>query len=101
MDIRLKVVSLVAVLLIGVILGLQTAERGIYKIEGLPEQQPQSFYITKVDKGKLELAVMGKKAKATPVQMSNYMSHFGVSLGQAVKGSTRAAINWMSTFFQP
>ncbi|MGO0060487.1 DUF3679 domain-containing protein [Brevibacillus fluminis] len=103
MDIRLKVVSLVAVLLIGVILGLLTAERGIYKIEGLPEQQPpkQSVYITKVDNGKMEVAVMGQKATAAKGKMSNYMSRVGLSLGQAVRGGTQAAVNWMSSFFQP
>ncbi|RNB82322.1 DUF3679 domain-containing protein [Brevibacillus fluminis] len=106
MDIRLKVVSLVAVLLIGVILGLLTAERGIYKIEGLPEQQlqqpqKQSFYITKVDNGKMEVAVMGQKATATQEKKSNYMSRVGISLGQAVRGGTQAAVNWMSSFFQP
>lgn len=101
MSIRLKIVSLVAVLLIGVALGLQTAERGISKIDGIPEQKPQSFYITKLDKGQMEVAVMGKQAKASPEKMNNYISRVGQMLGHLVKGGTQAAVDWMSSFFQP
>ncbi len=101
MNVTLKLIGLLAILLVGVVLGLQTAERGIYKVDGLPEQKPQSFYITKVDKGEMEIAVMGKQVKANPKQMINYVSEFGLTAGQFVKDGTKKAIDWVAGFLQP
>lgn len=101
MNVTLKFIGLLSVLLIGVAIGLQTAERGINKIEGLPDQKLQTFYIKKVDKGQMEIAVMGKQVEANPGQMVNYVSSFGLSIGDTVKQGAKSAINWLASFFQP
>jgi uncharacterized membrane protein len=98
-NVTLKFIGLVAILLVGVVLGLQTAERGIHKVEGLPQQSPQTFYIKKVDKGQMEIAVMGKQINADTTEVSTYVSHFGETLGDLVRGGTRKAIDWLASFF--
>ncbi|WP_369124546.1 DUF3679 domain-containing protein, partial [Salmonella enterica] len=37
MNVTVKLTGLLVILLVGVVLGLQTAERGISKVSGLPE----------------------------------------------------------------
>lgn len=101
MKVTFKFIGLLSILLIGVVLGLQTAERGINKIEGLPDQKLQTFYIKKVDKGQMEIAVMGKQVQTKPGEVVNYVSSFGLSVGDTVKQTARTAINWLASFFQP
>jgi uncharacterized membrane protein len=101
MNVTLKMMGFVAILLVGVVLGLQTAERGIHKVSGLPEQQPQTFYIKKMDKGQMEIAVMGKQVQANPQEMVNYVSKLGLSVGSYVKSGTKTAVDWLSQMFQP
>jgi hypothetical protein len=94
-------IGLLSILLAGVVLGIQTAEQGMNKVEGMPEQKPQSFYIKQIDKGEMEIAVMGKQVQANPTEMANYVSSVGLSIGGAVKRGTRDLLNWLSAFFQP
>lgn len=102
MNLTLKFAGMLIILLVGVVLGLQTAERGIYKIDGLPDQKPQSFYITKVDKNEVEIALMGKQVKTTaPHQMVNYVSNTGISIGTWVRSAFNNLIDWASRWFQP
>lgn len=101
MNVTFKFIGLLSILLIGVVLGLQTAERGIHKVDGLPEQNLQTFYIKKMDKGQMEIAVMGKQVKADPSKMVNYVSRLGLSVGTYVKGGTKSAMNWFSEMLQP
>lgn len=102
MNLTLKFMGMLMILLVGVVLGLQTAERGINKIDGIPDQKPQTFYITKVDKSEVEIALMGKQVKAkAPNQMVNYMSQTGESIGSWVRSGTQSIIDWLSVFFQP
>ncbi|MEJ8547472.1 DUF3679 domain-containing protein [Brevibacillus borstelensis] len=101
MNVTVRLTGLLIVLLIGVVLGLQTAERGIQKVSGMPEQQPQTFSIKKIDNGQMEIAVMGKQVQAAPGQVVNYMSNAGQSLGQIVKDGARVVIEWMASIFDP
>ncbi|MGE5703027.1 MAG: DUF3679 domain-containing protein [Clostridia bacterium] len=98
---KTKFASLITVLVIGVILGLQTAEQGIYKVDGLPEQQTRAYTITKLDKGQMEIAVMGKQVKTIPERKSNYVSSFGRTMGIFIKGTAKAFVDWFASFFQP
>lgn len=101
MNVTLKFIGLVCILLVGVMLGLQTAERGIYKVEGRPDQLPQTFYIKKVDKDQMEIAVMGKtkQIEGRPAEVTTYVSQFGETMGSVIKNSTRSAIDWLAGFF--
>lgn len=101
MNVTVRLTGLLVVLLIGVVLGLQTAERGIHKVSGLPEQETQTFSIKKIDNGQMEIAVMGKEVQAAPGQIVNYVSTAGQTLGQAVKEGARAAIDWIARLFKP
>ncbi|WP_139490431.1 DUF3679 domain-containing protein [Brevibacillus dissolubilis] len=101
MNVTLRFVGMLTILLVGVVLGLQTAEKGIYKVDGLPEQKPQTFYIKKIDKGQVEIAVMGKEVKAKPQQVVNYVSETGTSIGGWIKNSVKSTVDWFSQFFQP
>jgi len=102
MNVTAKLAGLLIVLLVGVVLGLQTAERGISKVSGLPDQQPQTFYIKKMDQGKVEIAVMGKQVRTTnPEKMVNYMSNMGQSLGSTVKSGAKTFVDWIGQFFEP
>lgn len=101
MNVTLKLAGLLVILLIGVVLGLQTAERGIARVSGLPEQ-PQSFYIKKVDQGKVEFAVMGKPVQAdNPQKVVNYVSNMGATLGAGIKNGAKTFVEWIGGFFQP
>ncbi|UYZ12274.1 MULTISPECIES: DUF3679 domain-containing protein [Brevibacillus] len=102
MNVTVKLAGMVVILLVGVALGLQTAERGIHKVSGTPEQQPQTFYIKKLDKGQMEIAVMGTQVQAAaPHEMVNYVSSAGQSLGRLVKDGAKSAVEWMAGMFAP
>jgi hypothetical protein len=97
-----KLTGLLLVLLIGVVLGLQTAERGIYKVSGIPDQEPQTFSIKKIEEGKMEILLMGKQVQtAQPERMANYVSRIGMALGDSVKGGIRWFVAWIGQFFEP
>lgn len=102
LNLTFKFAGMLVILLVGVVLGLQTAERGINKVDGSPDQKPQSFYITKVDKNEVEIALMGQQVKtAAPHKMVNYVSNTGSSIGTWVRKATKSVIDWLSTWFQP
>jgi Protein of unknown function (DUF3679) len=102
MNVTLKLSGLLLILLVGVVLGLQTAERGISKVSGLPEQQPQTFHIKKVEQGQVEIAVMGKQVQtANPDQVVNYVSNMGMSLGSTIKSGAQVFVEWVGSFFAP
>lgn len=102
MNVTFKLTGMLVILLIGVVLGLQTAERGIAKVSGVPQQQLQTFYIKQVDKGQMEIAVMGKNVQtASPDQMVNYVSNMGMTLGGSVKNSAKVFVEWVGGFFEP
>jgi hypothetical protein len=101
MNVTVKLMGLLAILLVGVVLGLQTAERGINKVSGVPDQQPQTFYIKKIDKGQMEIAVMGKQVQAKPAEMANYVSRVGLAFGRYVKDGAKTAVEWVAHVFQP
>ncbi|CAM3445278.1 MULTISPECIES: DUF3679 domain-containing protein [Brevibacillus] len=102
MNVTVKLTGLLMILLVGVVIGLQTAERGISKVSGLPEQQPQTFYIKKVEEGQMEIAVMGKQVQtANPDQIVNYMSSMGTNLGSTIKSGAKVFVEWVGAFFEP
>jgi hypothetical protein len=101
MNVTGKLIGVLAILLVGVVLGLQTAERGINKVSGVPDQQPQTFYIKKIDKGQMEIAVMGKQVQAKPGEMANYVSRVGLTVGHYVKDGAKTAVKWVAHVFQP
>lgn len=102
MNVTAKLTGILVILLVGVVLGLQTAERGISKVSGLPEQQPQTFYIKKMDEGKMEIAVMGKQVQtANPEKMVNYMSKMGLTMGSTIKSGAKTFVDWVGSFFEP
>lgn len=97
----LKFIGMLMILLVGVVIGLQTAERGIYAVEGKVDQQPQTFYVKKVDNGQVEIAVMGKtkQVEAKAPEVGTYVSKFGETLGQMIKVSTKRALEWVAGWF--
>jgi hypothetical protein len=101
MQVTVKLTGLLLVLLIGVVLGLQTAERGIYKVSGIPQEEPQTFYIKKVDQGQLEISLMGKQVQTNPDKMVNYVSQTGMMLGSSIKEGARRFVEWVGAFFEP
>ncbi|GED72418.1 hypothetical protein BRE01_61200 [Brevibacillus reuszeri] len=102
MSVTVRLTGLLVVLLIGVVLGLQTAERGISKVSGIPEEKAQAFYIKKVEQGQMEIAVMGKQVQtADPNKMVNYVSRMGLTLGGTVKSGAKTFVDWIGGFFEP
>lgn len=102
LNLTFKFAGMLLILFVGVVLGLHTAERGIYKIDGTPDQKPQSFYITKVDQNEVEIALMGKQVKTdAPHKMVNYVSNAGMSIGSWVRQGTQGVIQWLSDWFRP
>lgn len=102
MQVTVRLTGMLLILLIGVVIGLQTAERGIYKVSGLPEQQTQTFYIKRMDQGQLEISLMGKQVQAAnPDRMVNYVSHAGMTLGNSVRDGARWFVEWVGNFFEP
>ncbi|MBG9789074.1 MULTISPECIES: DUF3679 domain-containing protein [Brevibacillus] len=97
----IRFVGMVILLLIGIVLGMQTAERGINKVDGSLREQSQTFAITKVDNNQVEIAVMGKQVRTEPKRVVNYVSEAGESVGKWVKKGTEATVSWISGFFEP
>jgi len=102
MSVTVRLTGLLVVLLIGVVIGLQTAERGISKVSGIPEEKAQTFYIKKVEQGQMEIAVMGKQVQtADPNKMVNYVSRMGLTLGGSIKDGAKTFVDWIGGFFEP
>ncbi|WP_026074222.1 DUF3679 domain-containing protein [Brevibacillus massiliensis] len=102
MNLTLKLAGMLFLLLVGVILGLQTAERGIHKVGGTPAEKQQTYYITKVDKAKTEVAPVGNQGgKQNQIESANYISQIGNMTGEWLRDSTNAIAKWISGFFEP
>ncbi|WP_432776712.1 DUF3679 domain-containing protein [Brevibacillus gelatini] len=102
MNVTVKLTGLLIILLIGVVIGLQTAERGIAKVSGVPAEKAQTFYVKKVDQGQMEIAVMGKQVQtAGPQKMVNYMSRAGLALGDSIKHGAQMVVDWIGSIFEP
>ncbi|MED1792406.1 MULTISPECIES: DUF3679 domain-containing protein [Brevibacillus] len=102
MNVTVKLTGLLLILLIGVVLGLQTAERGISKVSGTVDQEQQTFYIKKMDQGKMEIAVMGKQVQTeNPEKVVNYMSNMGMTLGSTIKSGAQTFVDWVGGLFAP
>ncbi|MFM1651554.1 DUF3679 domain-containing protein [Brevibacillus sp. B_LB10_24] len=102
MNLTLKLAGMVFLLLVGVILGLQTAERGIHKVGGKPAEKQQTYYITKVDKSKVEVAPVGKQgSQQDQIESDNYISQIGNMTGEWLRDSTNAIAKWVAGFFEP
>ncbi|GAB7386591.1 hypothetical protein BSNK01_04260 [Bacillaceae bacterium] len=106
---------LVVFLFFGVLLGIHTAEKGIYRISGTPDKPAQSFHITKIDDGKVEISVLGnrykvenvdeiteevqKKKEALEKQINekhSRISQLGNWLGDWFRKLTRKGIDWLA-----
>ncbi|MBO8164138.1 MAG: DUF3679 domain-containing protein [Brevibacillus sp.] len=101
MNVTIKFFGMLVILLAGVVIGLQTAEKGIQRVYGLPATQPQTFSITKIDKGQVEIAVTGTQVKAGPERVVNYVSEAGSALGKMVKDGAKATFQWLASLFAP
>ncbi|AIG25711.1 DUF3679 domain-containing protein [Brevibacillus laterosporus] len=97
----IRFIGMVILLLIGIVLGMQTAEQGINKVDGSLREQSQTFAITKVDNNQVEIAVMGKQVRTEPKRVVNYVGEAGESVGRWIKKGTEATVNWISGFFEP
>ena len=95
----IKFISMVILLLVGIVVGMQTAEQGMKKIDGSEEQKSQTFAVTKVNQNQVDIAVMGKQIRTEPKKMVTYVSQTGESIGLWVKKNTETAIKWLSGFF--
>ncbi|UFJ38873.1 YqxA family protein [Brevibacillus humidisoli] len=101
MNVTFKFIGMLVILLTGVVIGLQTAEKGLQRVHGQPDAKPQTFYITKVDQGEVEMAVMGTPIKTSPGKMVNYISEVGSALGQIVKDGAKSTFRWLASLFEP
>lgn len=103
---------LVFVLFFGVLLGIDTAEKGIYRIEGAPSGMvTPALEVTPKDDGALEVAVLGKKYKADQAMTKvnevksttselaagagNQIGRLGILLGNWLKETTRIGLEWI------
>ena len=55
----IKFVSLALLLIFGVLLGMNMAEKGIYKVAGASESKVESFFVSQKE-NKVEVKVLGK-----------------------------------------
>ncbi|WP_025028821.1 DUF3679 domain-containing protein [Caldalkalibacillus mannanilyticus] len=95
----IKLMILIFTLFLGLLLGIQQAERGIHSIEGNQQTQKESFYVTKVDADHVEVAVLGesfstkeleeKQEKWKEKHHHNTFSHIGNKLGEVVYSVSR------------
>lgn len=61
MKVTLQFFLLVCILMFGVLLGMDRAEKGIYQIDGMPGEKTGAFHITRIDGDKMEISVLGKR----------------------------------------
>jgi hypothetical protein len=99
-NVTFKFVGMLVILLIGVVIGLETAERGLYRVYGPPQEAPQPYYITKVDQGKVEKAPVVAPPRTAPEPPVNYVGEVGSALGQIVKDGAKAAFRWLASLFK-
>jgi hypothetical protein len=109
MKLTLQFTLLVGFLFFGVLLGINTAEKGIHQIEGASSNvTSQALKVTPSKPGEVEVAVLGKKYTAqTPIPdmekiksseivqgAGNRISRIGNDLGTLLKEGTRSGLEW-------
>lgn len=99
MRVTFKFVGMLILLLIGVVIGLETAQRGFYQVYGPPPEPTQTYYITKVDQGKVEKALVVKPAQSAREPVVNYISEVGRALGKIVKDGAQSTFRWLASLF--
>ncbi|BAU27167.1 uncharacterized protein DUF3679 [Aneurinibacillus soli] len=92
---------LVGVLFVGILFGINTAEKGMQRIEGTTDLPGKSFVIKKVEGGKMEVEVLGKQvASGVPISSGkavtgNWLSQVGGDIRTFVIGTTRTVMEWI------
>lgn len=111
MKLLIQFVLILSVLFFGVMMGIDTAAKGIYRIEGAPNNmQKQAFQITPSTQGKVEVAVLGQKFTASTPQAApkikqevkrtteatgNRISEIGNGLGSLLREGTSKGLSWI------
>jgi hypothetical protein len=95
-----KFFLLVGVLVFGILWGINTAEKGIQRIEGASGQPSKGFHITKIENGRLEVEVLGKQISSDNRFLNGEISKNRISLVAAEMRSwivavTRSSIEWI------
>ncbi len=92
-----QIVLLVMILLFGVFLGMDTAEKGIYSIEGMPSAPTQSFEMEKLDDESIQVSVFGKSiANTVSVAPSeDFISGLGNNIGLFITEATRTGVDFL------
>jgi hypothetical protein len=98
-----KFFLLVGVLFLGILCGINLAEKGIQRIEGATDQQVKGFYIKKVENGRFEVEVLGKQVVSkspfsvvpTVTVGGNWISRTGNEIRTWVVGTTRKTMEWI------
>jgi hypothetical protein len=101
MKVTLQFSILVLFLFFGVLMGIQTAEKGIYRIEGAPQGTvTQSLHLSSKGEGQLEVAVLGKTYQAPDAikqvkHTKNRVSEIGNGIGHWLTDVTRKGLEWI------
>ncbi len=104
----LKSLTLVSILFIGVLLGMQYASNGILEMKGLKESSFQTpVQIQQNESGNIEASILGneikketiaeKKEKLEEMKAFNFFSSIGKNLANFVSTSTKSLVEWIST----
>jgi len=110
MRVAFQILSLVGMLVLGIYLGIDTAEKNMHQIQGT-EGAPRAIQITPQD-GKIEIAVLGEVvetknpvSKVNPVQVqevknevrngTNYLAVFTNQVGTGIREVTRHWVDWI------
>jgi len=96
-----KFFLLVGVLFVGILCGINLAEKGIQHIEGASDQPVKGFYIKKVENGSIEVEVLGKQVVSEPALSEarmvgeSWISHTGNRIRTWVVTTTRNMMEWL------
>jgi len=104
MNLSLKFFAAFCLLMIGVFIGIHSAEKGMEKVQSATTDKAQVQYITKIDKGKVEQATVrqGSNGKTTNEKpYGNFVSQSGNTLGGWIKDTVKISVGWLTGFFQP
>lgn len=93
MKLTIQFAVLVIFLFVGVLLGINTAENGIYRIEGASSSvKAQALQVTPTETGQVEVAVLGKKYTAQ-ADLPN-MEQIKQSSSKMVQGTGSKLSQW-------
>lgn len=110
MRVALQALSLIGMLLLGIFLGINTAEKNMHQMQGT-EGAPRAIQITPQD-GKIEITVLGEVVETKhPVvnvnspeiqlvkeevkQGTNYLAIWSNSIGSGIRNITRQWAEWL------